>query len=126
MTFEGKDISLILKALSFSAEKHKSQRRKGAEESPYINHPINVAQLLWEVGGVREIATIVAAILHDTVEDTETTPEEIEENFGQVVRKLVEEVSDDKSLPKAERKRLQIEHAPHLSLGAKQIKLADK
>jgi (p)ppGpp synthase/HD superfamily hydrolase len=126
MTFEEDDISLILKALTFSAEKHKNQRRKGAEGSPYINHPIAVARILWEVGGVRDIAVIVAAILHDTVEDTETTLPEIEEHFGPAVRKLVEEVTDDKNLPKPERKRLQIEHAPHLSIGAKQIKLADK
>jgi guanosine-3',5'-bis(diphosphate) 3'-pyrophosphohydrolase len=126
MTFEETDISLILKALTFSAEKHKNQRRKGAEASPYINHPINVAQILWNVGEVREVPVIVAAMLHDTVEDTQTTPAELEEQFGPVVRKLVEEVTDDKSLAKAERKRLQIEHAPHLSNGAKQIKLADK
>lgn len=126
MTFEEDDISLILEALTFSAEKHKNQRRKGAAGSPYINHPINVAQILWKVGGVRDIAVIVAAVLHDTVEDTGTTLSELEEHFGQAVRKLVEEVTDDKSLPKHERKRLQIEHAPHLSIGAKQIKLADK
>lgn len=120
------NISLVLKALSFSAEKHRNQRRKGAEAVPYINHPINVARILRETGGVREIAVIVAAILHDTVEDTETTFAEIEEHFGSVVRNFVAEVTDDKSLPKLERKRLQIEHAPRLSAGAKQIKLADK
>ena len=126
MTFDDDDISLLLKAVRFSAEKHKTQRRKGAEGSPYINHPIGVAEMLWSVGGVRDISVIVAAILHDTVEDTETTPSEIGEHFGPVVRSLVEEVTDDKSLPKAERKRLQIEHALHLSRGAQQIKLADK
>ena len=126
MSFKEDDISLILKALSFSARKHKDQRRKGPEGSPYINHPIDVAETLWNIGGVREISIIVAAILHDTVEDTETTLHEIEEHFGPVVRSLVQEVTDDKSLPKPERKRLQIEHAPHLSRGAQQIKLADK
>src|SRR6266568_91129 len=126
MTFKEDDISAILKALSFSAKKHRNQRRKGAEGSPYINHPIDVAETLWKVGGVRDISVIVAAILHDTVEDTETTLAEIEEHFGPVVCSLVQEVTDDKSLPKPERKRLQIEHAPHLSTGAKQIKLADK
>lgn len=84
-----------------------------------------MAQIL-KGGGVRDIAVIVAAILHDTLEDTETTPSELEEHFGPIVRKLVEEVTDDKSLQKSERKRLQIEHASHLSIGAKQIKLADK
>ena len=85
-----------------------------------------MAETLWKVGGVREISVIVAAILHDTVEDTDTTLSEIEEHFGPVVRSLVQEVTDDKSLPKPKRKRLQIEDAPHLSTGAKQIKLADK
>lgn len=124
--FKQEDISLLIKAVKFSAEKHKTQRRKDAEGSPYINHPIDVAETLWNVGGVRDIRVIVAAILHDTVEDTSTSPAEIEEQFGPVVRALVQEVTDDKSLPKTERKRLQIEHAPHLSTGAKQIKLADK
>ncbi len=126
MTFQEDEVSLILKALTFSAEKHKNQRRKGAESLPYINHPIVVAQILWKVGGVREIPVIVAAILHDTVEDTETTLPEIEAHFGAEIRKLVEEVTDDKTLKKEERKLRQIEHAPHLSIGAKQIKLADK
>ena len=126
MVFNDEEVSLLLRAVKFSAEKHKTQRRKGAEGSPYINHPIAVAETLWTVGEVRDISVIVAAILHDTVEDTETTLGEIEEHFGPVVRSLVEEVTDDKSLPKPERKRLQIEHAPTLSKGAQQIKLADK
>lgn len=126
MNFKEEDLSLVLKAVKFSADKHKTQRRKGAEGSPYINHPIDVAETLWNLGGVRDISVIVAAILHDTVEDTETTLSEIEEDFGPVVRSIVQEVTDDKTLPKPERKRLQIEHAPHLSSGAKQIKLADK
>ncbi len=82
MDFKEKDFSLLLKAVKFSAEKHKTQRRKGAEGSPYTNHPIEVAQKLWEAGTVRNISVIVAAILHDTVEDTETTLSEIEEQFG--------------------------------------------
>lgn len=126
MTLNEDNISLFLKAVKFSAEKHKTQRRKGAEGSPYINHPIGVAETIWTVGGVRDLSVIIAAILHDTVEDTKTTFPEIEEHFGPVVRSLVQEVTDDKNLPKAERKRLQIEHASHLSMGAKQIKLADK
>lgn len=126
MNFKEKDLSLLIKAVKFSADKHKTQRRKGAEGSPYINHPIDVAETLWNVGGVRRISVIIAAILHDTVEDTKTTLSEIEEGFGAVVRSLVQEVTDDKTLPKPKRKRLQIEHAPHLSRGAKQIKLADK
>jgi guanosine-3',5'-bis(diphosphate) 3'-pyrophosphohydrolase len=116
----------VLRALVFAAHKHRDQRRKDAERSPYINHPIEVVELLWRVGGVRDGVTLTAAALHDTVEDTGTHPDEIEAIFGIEVRDLVLEVSDDKALPKAERKRLQIEHAPHISARAKMLKLADK
>ena len=116
----------LLEAIRFSAEKHRNQRRKDSEQSPYINHPIEVTQLLWEVGGVRDIDILLAAVLHDTVEDTDTRPEEIRERFGVQVLSFVMEVTDDKSLPKAKRKRLQIETAAHKSYGAKLIKLADK
>lgn len=117
---------ILLSALHFSSIKHRDQRRKDAAQSPYINHPIQVVQTLWDVGGVRDESTLVAAILHDTIEDTATSPEEIRARFGEQVLTLVLEVTDDKSLPQLERKRLQIEHAPHLSPGAKLIKLADK
>ena len=116
----------ILKALHFAANKHRDQRRKDVEASPYINHPIEVAELLAREGGVNDPVTLQAAILHDTIEDTNTTREELDEAFGPEVRRVVEEVTDDKSLPKAARKRLQIEHAPHLSDRARQIKIADK
>jgi guanosine-3',5'-bis(diphosphate) 3'-pyrophosphohydrolase len=119
-------LAAILNALHFSADKHRRQRRKDVEASPYINHPIEVAELLTRVGQVSDVITLQGAILHDTLEDTETTPEELEQSFGAEVRHVVEEVTDDKKLLKSERKRLQIEHAPHLSLRAKQIKLADK
>ena len=117
---------LLLKALRFSADKHRNQRRKDVTQSPYINHPIEVVQLLWDVGGVRDIDVLLAAILHDTIEDTETRPEEISAAFGEAVKGFVLEVTDDKSLPKGERKRLQIETAHGKSYGAKLIKLADK
>ncbi len=123
---EDNTVAAILKALDFAANRHRDQRRKGVEASPYINHPIEVAELLARVGGVADLATLQSAILHDTIEDTKTTPDELEAAFGLEVRRLVEEVTDNKRLPKAERKRLQIEHAPHLSKRAKQIKLADK
>jgi guanosine-3',5'-bis(diphosphate) 3'-pyrophosphohydrolase len=126
MTFDEADLSIILKAVKFAAYKHRMQRRKGREASPYINHPIDVAELLWRVGGVRDVNTLVAALLHDTIEDTNATPADIEAEFGSDVVALVLEVSDDMTLPKAVRKRLQVQHAPHLSSGAKQIKLADK
>lgn len=119
-------IAALLKALHFAATKHRDQRRKDVEASPYINHPIEVAELLAREGGVTDLLILQGAILHDTLEDTKTTPEELEDEFGAGVRHLVEEVTDDKRLPKAERKRLQIEHAPHLSAQARQIKIADK
>ncbi len=118
-------LSLLL-ALDFAASKHRDQRRKGAEASPYINHPIQVARLLAEIGGVEDAVTLQAAILHDTIEDTRTTPEELAAVFGTEVCTLVEEVTDAKHLPSRERKRLQVEHAGHLSRRAKQIKVADK
>lgn len=120
------DYSGLLQALNFAALKHRDQRRKGAEASPYINHPIEVAELLARVGQITDVVILQSAVLHDTIEDTQTTGEELEQHFGAVVRRIVEEVTDDKSLPKAERKRLQIEHAPHLSPSAQLVKLADK
>ena len=119
-------VGLILKAIRFSAEKHSDQRRKDSKASPYINHPIGVAETLWSVAGVRDEALLVAAILHDTIEDTDTTKEEIETEFGEEVLSLVLEVTDDKSLPKETRKQLQVEHAPHKSKRAKLLKIADK
>jgi guanosine-3',5'-bis(diphosphate) 3'-pyrophosphohydrolase len=124
--FCGNDIGFILSAIKFSAEKHRNQRRKDADLTPYINHPIEVAELLWRVGQVRRTEPIIAALLHDIIEDTDTEPREIRDLFGEEVLRLVHEVSDDKSLPKAERKRLQIERARYLSYYAKHIKLADK
>lgn len=116
----------LLKALEFAAAKHRDQRRKGRGASPYINHPIEVARALAEIGGVSDPDILTAAILHDTVEDTQTTPAELQEIFGARVRSLVEEVTDDKKLTRAEQRRLQIVHAPTLSPGARLIKLGDK
>jgi guanosine-3',5'-bis(diphosphate) 3'-pyrophosphohydrolase len=120
------DLPKLLEAINFAAKKHSIQKRKGADEQPYINHPLEVLNLLLNVGKIEDYNVLIAAILHDTIEDTETTEEEITELFGANVCEMVLEVTDDKSLPKAERKQLQIEHAPHLSDGAKYIKLADK
>jgi guanosine-3',5'-bis(diphosphate) 3'-pyrophosphohydrolase len=116
----------LLHALSFAAHKHQDQRRKNAEASPYINHPIEVANILANIGGVKDEAILVAAILHDTIEDTQTSVEELEDQFGKEVAGLVQELTDDKSLPGEERKRLQIEHAAGSSLKARHLKLADK
>src|SRR3954464_12991765 len=118
-------VGQLLAALHFAADKHRDQRRKDAGASPYINHPIEVAELLARVGGVRDLVVLQAAILHDTIEDTQTTPGELEAHFGARVRKVVEEVTDDTTLLKVDRKRLQIEHAPHLSREAQLVKLAD-
>lgn len=120
------DFSRFMKALQFAARKHRDQRRKGGSAAPYINHLVSVTEILWRVGGVRDTDILTAAMLHDTVEDTGTTPEEIAAVFGETVRSLVMEATDDKSLPKQERKRLQIVNAPHKSPGARKIKLADK
>jgi guanosine-3',5'-bis(diphosphate) 3'-pyrophosphohydrolase len=120
------DLGMFIRALRFAADKHQNQRRKGRDQLPYINHPIRVTDTLWRVGGVRDVSTLLAALLHDTLEDTDTTPDEIEMLFGPEVLSFVQEVTDDKTLPKAMRKQLQIEHAPHLSNEARLIKLADK
>lgn len=119
-------IKLYTKCMHFASLKHSTQRRKDSAKTPYINHPIGVANILCEEGDVTDLEVLMAALLHDTVEDTECTFEEIEELFGAKVLKIVEEVTDDKTLPKVERKRLQIEHAKTISPKAKLVKLADK
>jgi GTP diphosphokinase / guanosine-3',5'-bis(diphosphate) 3'-diphosphatase len=119
-------IAFILEAMAFAAEKHRSQRRKDVEASPYINHPIALAHLLANEAGIRDPLVLAAAILHDTVEDTDTTLEEIAARFGDEVGSVVEEVTDDQALSRPERKRLQVEHAASLSFRAQQLKLADK
>jgi GTP diphosphokinase / guanosine-3',5'-bis(diphosphate) 3'-diphosphatase len=116
----------LLHALAFAADRHRDQRRKGGTKSPYINHPIAVAEVLAGAGKVTNEALLVAAILHDTVEDTQTTSAELKRRFGADVAHLVKEVTDDKSLPKQVRKRLQIEHAASTSPRGKLLKIADK
>ena len=119
-------LSLILKALEFASLKHRDQRRKDTAASPYINHPIALANVLCHEGGLSDEVVLAAAILHDTLEDTQTTPDELRQAFGDRIASIVEEVTDDKMLPKTERKRLQIEHASAISREAKLVKLADK
>lgn len=119
------DAGVLLRALELAAERHRHQRRKDSEKSPYINHPIQVVTILWE-SGVRDEIALIAAVLHDTIEDTATTRDEIAAAFGEAVAAVVEEVSDDKSLPKERRKELQVEHASRLSIAAKLVKIADK
>ncbi len=116
----------LVDAIAFAADKHRRQRRKDAEASPYINHPIALARVLSVEAGLTDPVLLAAAVLHDTLEDTETSFEELRERFGKTVASVVLEVSDDKTLDKAERKRLQIEHAAGISRRAKLVKLADK
>ena len=118
-------LSLLFKALAFSAEKHTKQRRKDIEESPYINHPIALANILAQRWVIDE-NVLCAAILHDTLEDTETTADELRKHFGEKITSIVLEVSDDKNLDKEVRKQLQIDHAASISQEAKLVKLADK
>lgn len=115
----------LLRAAKFAAEKHTEQKRKNVAGTPYINHPIEVAERLANIGGVEDEGLIIAALLHDTIEDTATTAEGIKREFGEQVMKWVLECSDDKSLAKAERKRLQIVNAAGKSEGAKMIKVSD-
>lgn len=126
MTIKSKDLALILTALEFSSHKHRDQRRKDNNASPYINHPISLANVLCNEGKITNAKVICAALLHDTIEDTETTADELKSKFGKRITNIVVEVTDDKSLPKAERKLAQIEHAKHASKRAKLVKLADK
>ena len=123
---ETTDLKLLSRALSFAAYKHRDQRRKDVEASPYINHPIALFDHLINVAEVTDTEILCAALLHDTIEDTETTHGELTSEFGKFISDIVAEVTDDKSLPKPERKQRQVEHAPHLSTRAKAVKLADK
>lgn len=126
-------ISVILRSLDFAATRHRSQFRKGEEKTPYINHPIQVANLLINEAGETDPVLLAAAILHDVVEDTVDSVEErdliigeIRSIFGDEILSLTMEVTDDKTLVKEERKRLQVEHAADKSVRAKKLKSADK
>ncbi len=117
--------SLVIQASVYAAEKHKYQRRKGFNQVPYINHPLKVALTLCECDETEE-NILIAAILHDVIEDTDASYEEITREFNKEIADLVIEVTDDKELPYAIRKELQVKGAPSLSEGAKKIKIADK
>ena len=119
------DLPLIFKAIAFAAAKHRDQRRKDAQATPYINHPIAVAEVLVNAG-IHDPEAICAAILHDTIEDTKTSPGELETLFGPRITSIVQEVTDDKNLEKAERKRRQVEKSADASRTARLVKLADK
>lgn len=119
-------VTLLVSAAHFAAVKHGEQRRKDKARTPYINHPLDVARILAEEGGVTDPLILAAAILHDVLEDTKTTPEELRREFGDRVSDLVEEVTDNKSLPKKKRKELQVLRASNKSRAAALIKIADK
>jgi len=121
-----KSTARLISAFSFAAYKHRNQRRKDVEGIPYINHPIALAHVLSVEGNVGDQDVLVAAVLHDTLEDTKTTVDELRRKFGKKIAGIVSEVTDDKNLHKSVRKRLQVEHAPRLSKSAKLVKLADK
>jgi len=119
-------IRQLVEAMAFAAGRHRDQRRKDVHATPYINHPLALARVLMSEGGVTDLPTIIAAVLHDTIEDTETTRDDLVGHFGEHVATIVVEVTDEKHLPKQRRKEMQIEHAPHLSSQARAVKLADK
>lgn len=125
MTNDSSTAAKVITAAAFARKKHDGQTRKGAESEPYFFHVLDVASILAACGATDE-TLLTAALLHDTIEDTRTTPEELAQHFGPEVAALVLEVSDDKSLEKAVRKELQVQHAPSLSPSAKRLKIADK
>ncbi|MGD2113133.1 MAG: HD domain-containing protein [Gammaproteobacteria bacterium] len=119
-------MKLLLRALAFAAHKHRDQRRKNPDASPYINHPISLASILCNEAHVTDVNVICGALLHDTVEDTETSAAELTDEFGAEIAAIVMDVTDDKSLDKSARKEKQVEHAAHIRAEAKLVKLADK
>ena len=126
MTIEEHELKLLLRALAFAAYKHRKCRRKDVEASPYINHPISLADILCNEGHVTDVHMICRTLLHDTVEDTDTTEGELVNEFGATIAAIVMDVTDDKTLPKLERKQQQIEHAAHIRDEDQLVKLADK
>jgi guanosine-3',5'-bis(diphosphate) 3'-pyrophosphohydrolase len=124
--FDSEALPVFIRALEFASRKHSTQRRKDAAASPYINHPIVLVSILGVETGIRDPDVLCAALLHDTVEDTETTPDELQQHFGATIAGIVSEVTDDRDLERQHRKRLQIEHAHALSPAAGLVKVADK
>ena len=121
-----KEWGTVLRAADAAARWHVHQRRKGSAQEPYINHLAEVANLLSAATDGADAELVAAGWLHDTIEDTETTREELVQKFSERVASLVVECTDDMSLPKSERRRLQVVDAPHKSPGARLIKIADK
>ncbi|MDH5473327.1 MAG: HD domain-containing protein [Gammaproteobacteria bacterium] len=126
MTLEANDLKKLMHALEFASRKHKDQRRKDVDASPYINHPISLANILCNEAGITNIDVICGALLHDTVEDTDTTEQELNREFGEKICSIVMDVTDNPEMNRVERKQAQIDHAAHASTEAKLVKLADK
>ena len=118
-------MNLVLKATQFAALKHCDQRRKDGK-TPYIIHPISVAMILAEIGSIEDLEILSAALLHDTLEDTDTSAHELDKNFGSRVRIIVEELTDNDMLTFSQSKQMQIENAPNLSKNATLVRIADK
>ena len=118
-------MNLVLKATQFAALKHCDQRRKDGK-TPYIIHPISVAMILAEIGSIEDLEILSAALLHDTLEDTDTSAHELEKYFGSRVRIIVEELTDNDMLTFSQRKQMQIDNAPYLSKDATLVRIADK
>jgi guanosine-3',5'-bis(diphosphate) 3'-pyrophosphohydrolase len=120
------NMCLVLRAARFAAWKHRDQRRKGRGAVPYINHPLDLAHVLWFEGAVTDPEILAAALLHDTLEDTQTTLQELQGEFGERVAGIVMEVTDEPTINWRARKKLQVSRGRLASLEAKQVKLADK
>ena len=119
-------LRLVSEAAELAARRHNGMARKGRGNEPYINHLAEVANLLSAATEGADAELVAAGWLHDSIEDTETTREELAQKFSERVASLVVECTDDMNLPKAERRRLQAVHAPKKSPSAKLIKIADK
>ncbi|MGE0765057.1 MAG: HD domain-containing protein [Hyphomicrobiaceae bacterium] len=119
-------IGIVIKAAHFAADRHRDQRRKGVRNTPYINHPLEVADRLSRIGGVDDPVVLAAALLHDTIEDTHTTRADLVAAFGNDIAALVAELTDEPGITWQQRKRQEIDHAQHLSYRAKMIKIVDK
>jgi len=120
------DTVLITHALRFAAERHSSQRRKGQAKEPYVNHLAEVSELVADATEGKDVNLIAAALLHDTIEDTETSSDELVATFNNDIAQLVADVTDDKSLPKQDQKNLQVVNSRAQNMRVKLLKLADK
>lgn len=113
----------VFAALSFAAQRHRDAPRPGAD--PCLAHPIAVADAIVSIGGVTDAVVLCAALLHDVVNNTETPPQLLMDRFGREIADVVLDISDDRSLPEVQRRRVQVAYAPNLSGRARLVRLAD-